>query len=77
MSSDFLRWFSPSLQDELRSLFNVCENQSKKIHVLFVISEPLLEYRTIQKSSEKYIKRFCCTVVHCNQLPVHKQKGKQ
>ena len=73
MSSNFLRWFSPSLQDESRSLCNICENQSKKRYVLFVISEPLLEYRTIQKSSEKYIKRFCCR--HCN-LPVHKQKGK-
>ena len=37
----FLRWFSPYLQDELRTLLN----QSKKI--LFVISEPLLEYGTI------------------------------
>ena len=63
MSSDFLRWFSPSIQDESRSLFNIFENQSKKIHVLFVISEPLLENRTIQKSSEKNIKRFCCTVI--------------
>ena len=55
----FLRWFSPSLQGESRSLFNGCESQSKKIHVLFAISEPLLEYGTIQKSSEKYIKPFC------------------
>ena len=47
----FLRWFSSSLQDKSRTLFNCCENQSKKI--LFVISEPLLEYGTIQKSSEK------------------------
>ena len=41
-SSDFLRWFSSSLQDESRSLFNsnCCKNQSKEIHVLFVISEP-------------------------------------
>ena len=58
-SSDFLRWFSPSLQDESRSLFNSCENQSRKIHVLFAVSEPLLEYGTIQKSSEKYIERVC------------------
>ena len=49
----FLRWFSPFLRDESRTLFNCCEmmNQSKKI--LFVISEPLLEYGIIQKSSEK------------------------
>ena len=39
-SSYFLRWFSPSLQDESRSLFNGCKDQSKEIHVLFVISEP-------------------------------------
>ena len=58
-SSDFLRWFSPSLQDESTSLFNGCENHSKKIHVLFAISEPLLEYGTIQKSSQKYIERVC------------------
>ena len=58
-SSDFLRWFSPSFQDESRSLFNGCENQSKKIHVLFAISEPLLEHGTIQKSSEKYDERVC------------------
>ena len=50
---------SPSLQDESRSLFNGCENQSKKIHTLFAIYEPLLEYETIEKSIEKYIKRFC------------------
>ena len=29
-----------SLQDESRSLFNGCKNQSKEIHVLFVISKP-------------------------------------
>ena len=58
-TSDFLRWFSPSLQDESRSLFNGCENQSKKIIVLFAISDPLLEYGTIQKSSQKYIERVC------------------
>ena len=39
-SSYFLRWFSQSLQDESRSLFNGCKNQSKEIHALFVISEP-------------------------------------
>ena len=39
-SSDFLRWFFSSLQDESRSLFNGCKNQSNEIHVLFVISEP-------------------------------------
>ena len=67
----FLRWFSPSLQDESRSLFNGCENQSKKINVVFVISELLLEYGTIQKSSGK--KTF---LLNCN-LPIHKQKGEQ
>ena len=46
-------------QDEARFLFNGCENQCRKIHVLFAISESLVEYGTIQKSSEKYIKRFC------------------
>ena len=62
-----LRRFSPSLQDESRSLFNGYENQSKKINVLFVISDPLLEYGAIQKSSEKSF------LLNCN-LPVHKQK---
>ena len=59
VNSDFLRLFSPSLQDESRFLFNGCKNQTKKIHVLFVISEPFLEYGTIQVSIEKYIKQFC------------------
>ena len=54
------RIFSGSfLQDESRSLFNGWENQSKNIHVLFAISEPLLEYGPNHKDGEKYIKRFC------------------
>ena len=32
--------FFPSLPDEARSLFDGCKNQSKEMHVLFVISEP-------------------------------------
>ena len=39
----FLRWFLPSLQDESRTLFNCCANQSKKM--LLEISEPLLSSR--------------------------------
>ena len=39
-SSDFLRWPFPSLQDDLRSLFNGCKNKTKEIHELLVISEP-------------------------------------
>ena len=46
-----LWWFLPSLQDESRTLFNCCKNQSKKI--LFIISEPFLEYRTIPESIAK------------------------
>ena len=61
----FLMWFSPFYQDESRAMFNCCENQSKKI--LFVFSEPLLEYGTIQKSSEKKL-------LNCN-LPVHNKKN--
>ena len=47
--------FSPYLQDELRTLLN----QSKKI--LFVISEPLLEYGTIQNNTkiQKSAKKNC------------------
>ena len=64
----FPRWFSPFFQDESRTLFNCCENHYKKI--LFVFSEPLLEYGTIQKSSGK-------NLLNCN-LPAHsKQKVKQ
>ena len=51
----FLMWFLPSLQDKTRTLFNCCEKKSKKI--LYEISEPLLEYGTIQESSEKF---FSC-----------------
>ena len=55
--------FFPSLQDKLTTLFICCENQSKKI--LFVISKPFLEYRTIQESSEKEK-----ILLNCN-LPVN------
>ena len=61
----FLRWFSPSLQDKSRSLFNGCKNQSKEIHVS-VYNFWALEYTTIQKrqkSSKKYIECFCWTVI--------------
>ena len=50
-SGGFLHLF----QDKSRSLFNGCKNQSKKVHVLFAISKPLLEYGTNHTSSEKYI----------------------
>ena len=59
----FLRWFSPFLRDESRTLFDCFEmrNQSKKI--LFVISEPLLEYGIIQKSSEKNKQKQRCPLM--------------
>ena len=63
----FLGWFLPSLQGESKDAFNCCENQSKKIRL--EISEPLLEYGTIQESSKK-------NLLNCN-LPVHKQSDKQ
>ena len=57
-SSVRARIFSGGFLYLFKTSRNGCENQSKKIHVLFAISEPLLEYGTIQKSSEKYIQRF-------------------
>ena len=72
-SSVFLRWFLPSLQAELRTLLNCCENQSKKI--LFVISERLLAENTGQYESQAI---FFFFLRNCKlNLPAHKQSDKK
>ena len=56
---------------EISVFFNGCENQSKKIHVLFAISKPLVEFGTIQKSKSP-AKNISNVFVLNSNLPVNK-----